>query len=853
MAGVRIEAWQCASLKPGAAANPEELSTQNVEWLSVAAPATAAEALRRHGRWNDDQPADLDAHEWWFRTAFEVPDSLVGSTNQPSVLRFHGLAGIADVWLNGQPLLAADNMFLRYDVDVRGRLRESNELIVAFRSLEQALQRKRPRPRWKTSLVANQQLRWQRTSLLGRIPGWSPVAPIVGPWRNVELLLGPLVLLQQRLLATLEDGDGLVALDGVVAIAGDRLDAARLIIKHAGVIAAPVAVGPLEATHDGDVWMLHGSVRVESPQRWHPHTHGTPTRYDCELAVEIDGRTIVVPLDSIGFRKLDIDADGRFSVCVNDAPVYCRGACWTVSDLFRPEGEESQLRRELQRAVDMGANMLRVGGTMTYESDAFYRICDELGLLVWQDFMFANMDYPVDDPTFSMSIHAEARHQLTRLASHPCVVAYCGNSEVEQQAAMLGMPRDRWRNAWFAESLPDLCRELHPGTAYVPSTPSGGALPFHLRVGVSHYYGIGAYQRLPVELRKADVQFTSECLGFANLPEPEVLFEVMEGATPVVHHPRWKSRAPRDSGAGWDFDDVRDFYLKYLYDVDPVALRSFDMQRYLALSRTVSGEMMSQTFAEWRSGHSGNRGGLVWFFKDLCAGASWGLLDHRGLPKPVWYYLRRAWRSRQIALTDEGLEGVHVHVVNETAAGLRGFIELQLLKEPQLCVARQEVPIDVAPRSRIQLSADEEFGLFYDLTHAYRFGPAHHDVVAATLFDENREPIGDAFHFVQRKAPFPRSGTAVRASASAGEKGQFLVEVTSGGFLHTVRITAEGYLPDDNYFHLLPGRTRHICFTPHRPVKGSFKATIEALNWDSSEFVSAAAVAATNVAEGGAR
>ena len=137
-------------------------------------------------------------------------------------------------------------------------------------------------------------------------------------------------------------------------------------------------------------------------------------------------------------------------------------------------------------------------------------------------------------------------------------------------------------------------------------------MPFHVRDGIAHYYGVGAYLRSPQELRKADVKFTPECLAFANVPEPETVLALMAGDSPVAHHPRWKQRVPRDTGAGWDFEDVRDFYLHHFFAVDPVKLRCFDLARYWQLSRVVPGEMMSQVFSEWRSSHGNNRGGLVW-------------------------------------------------------------------------------------------------------------------------------------------------------------------------------------------------------------------------------------------------
>ena len=129
---------------------------------------------------------------------------------------------------------------------------------------------------------------------------------------------------------------------------------------------------------------------------------------------------------------------------------------------FSPSGES--LRRDLQLARDAGVNMLRVGGTMTYESELFYRLCDELGILVWQDFPFANMDYPFEDDAFRANVEAEVTEQTARIASHPSLAVFCGNSEIEQQIAMLGMPREAWELPWFTERLPALCAAANAGT-----------------------------------------------------------------------------------------------------------------------------------------------------------------------------------------------------------------------------------------------------------------------------------------------------------------------------------------------------------------------------------------------------
>jgi beta-mannosidase len=786
------------------------------DWFAAEVPGTVASALRSCGRWNHQTPPDIDAQDWWYRTSFAAAARAAG---EPCALCFEGLASLSDVWLNGEHILSSDNMFRSHRVDVARVLRDENELVIRFRSLTADLKKKRTRPRWKTNLVNNQQLRWQRTSLLGRIPGWSPPVPAVGPWRAVRLERALVLLTDIQKAASLVEDEGIVNFRA-------RMESSLEIVS------AQLHIGRHSADLVGEGNVLHGELRIRNPERWWPHTHGAPALYAGKVIIETSGGRHEFPLEQTGFRSIEVRHEPGFAIQVNGERVYCRGACWTTNDIFTLGGTEQSLRHDLTLARDAGMNMLRIGGTMTYESDAFYRLCDELGILVWQDFMFANMDYPVDDAAFAENITIEATQQLDRFAQHPCMAVYCGNSEIEQQAAMLGMARELWRNRWFGEQLPALCSQYHPGTAYVPSSPSGGVLPFHTRTGVTHYYGIGAYLRSLRELRQADVKFTSECLGFANIPETETIDEIMGGLMPVMHHPRWKQRVPRDTGAGWDFEDVRDHYLRELFNVDPVTLRSFDMPRYLELSRVASGEMMARTFAEWRSGHSRNAGALVWFYKDLWPAAGWGIMDSTGTPKAAYYQLKRAWQTRQLTITDEGLDGLHLHLSNETAEAVEGFVEVQLLREPSVVVARHEIAVKVERRSLEMRSVDEILGSFFDVNYAYRFGPQAHHVVIATWFSAEREVISESFHLTRARDPVaqPLSADMLGAKAEVLADGRYRLTLKSDRFLHSVRLSAKGFLPDDNYFHLAPDRLKAVSLTPSPGKSGVFEVYVEALN-----------------------
>lgn len=217
--------------------------------------------------------------------------------------------------------------------------------------------------------------------------------------------------------------------------------------------------------------------------------------------------------------------------------------------------------------------------------------------------------------------------------------------------------------------------------------------------------------------------------------------------------------------------------------------------------------------------------------------AGWGVIDSTGIPKSAYYFLKRLWQSRQITLTDEGLNGLHLHLTNESTEPLRGFVEVRLLKEPATIIARQEVPVELNVRSQQTLSADEILGSFYDVSYAYRFGPPHHDVVVATLYDADHQVLSEAFHFIRRREPTVVSNVIVNASAEMTNETTCKVILNCDRFLHGVRVSARGFLPDDNYFHLAPQRTKVVTFTAIGQTRPEFRADVEALNVDATQTI----------------
>ena len=788
--------WQMAVL-PAGTADPAALATASPGWLPAAVPGTAMAALFAAGRADFDHLPPLDTQDVWYRCRIDA-DPVEG----PAWLLFDGLATLAECWLDGESLLRSENMFLAHEVEVSGRLRAGgSELLIRFASVQQAVSARRPRPRWRTRLVEQQQLRWIRASLLGRIPGWSPAAPAIGPWKPVRLRRQGAVDWPARQAFAQLDGDtGTVRFDGLLRLAEGTPRSARL---RVGDIDTPLALQP----QDDGQWRATGTAVLPGVARWWPHTHGEPVLHEMALVVEAAGTVHHQALGRTGFRRLQLDSAGdNFALSVNGVPVFCRGACWTTTDILTLVGDPAACRATLTLARDAGMNMLRVGGTMFYEADHFYALCDELGILLWHDWMFANMDYPGDDPAFVAGVEAEARQFLARTRHRPSLGLLCGNSEVEQQAAMLGLEQPLWRNRLFGELLPAIGAELRPDLPYWPSSPAGGVLPFQVDSGASHYFGVGAYLQPLTDARRAGVRFTSECLAFANLPEPETLDRFLADGQSPLHHPRWKARVPRDSSAGWDFDDVRDHYLAQLFGVDPMRLRYADMPRYLHLSRLAGGEAMRAALAEWRRHGSGCAGAIVWFLRDLWPGAGWGVIDAHGRPKAAWYYLRRAMAPVGLFITDEGVNGLALHAVNDRAVPLDAEVELTLYRHGETAVATGRRALTVPAHGSAAVRGDALFGHFTDSSYTYRFGPAGHDVAHAVLRDSGTGAVlGSDFFFPLGHGFSVQPGLGLSATFEAVAADRYRLTVRCPRFAQGVAIDAPGFDIDHNYFHLAPG------------------------------------------------
>lgn len=817
--------WRIVHLPPDSAASPTDAvrvarELSRVEISANGAPGGACTVAAALGLPFDapealaNPPSPFDDSDWWFRTTFAHS---VGS--DAFHLIFDGLASLVDVWLNGEWLGRSDNMFMRWEADVSQLLRNDNELVLCARALTPLLKPRRPRARWRARHMPTQELRWHRTTQLGRMPGFGPQIPPVGPWRPIVLeRRGPIEFAQLTVNARLHNH--IPALD----VVGRILDSDEL---YSATLTCGALSRPMQIMRSGNVCTVHGHISSATLLEWWPHTHGNPQTYAARMQLTLsEGRTVCVELGDIGFRNVAIDtANDNFAVSVNARPCFMRGVCWTPRDWARIDLAPDSMHAEFELLRSAGVNCIRLSGCFTYPTAEFLAACDRHGILVWQDLMFALLDYPDDDEAFVRLCEQEAEQFLSGVQARACILAICGNGEVAQQSAMMGVRRATVAHSLFQGRLAAVSERILPSVLYWPSTPWGGVLPFEVQKGTSHYFGVGAYKRELNDARRSNVKFTTECLAFANVPEPESL----QAARPGLRNPHaaeWKSRVPRDGGVTWDFEDIRDHYVERIFEQSSVVLREVDSASYLAHGRAASAVAIERTLQEFRRVGSPCSGALMWLWADPWMGAGWGCVDSTGRPKSAWYALRAASRPVALALTNEGLNGAHLHCWNDSAATVRGNMVLRLLGPGDVETRSNPIPVEIPARSSVVYSSDDLLGKFVDIVHAYQFGAPVHDVVhavwlrdktsfmcaendAESMF-ENQGIIAEAtlFPFGDARAPADtglRVNHIVRLNEHEAE-----LTISCDRTTPHVRVGAPGWIAGDSYFTLTPGVTKHV-------------------------------------------
>ncbi len=301
-----------------------------------------------------------------------------------------------------------------------------------------------------------------------------------------------------------------------------------------------------------------------------------------------------------------------------------------------------------------------------------------------------------------------------------------------------------------------------------------------------------------------------------------------------IDDPRWKASVPRDVGADWDFDDVRDHYLASTFGVDPLELRQADPDRYLELARAVTGEVMSEVFGEWRRAGSPCGGAIVLWLRDLVPGAGWGVLDDRGLPKAAYHHLRRILAPVAVWTTDEGLGGIQVHAANDRPDELLARLRVTLYRDLERPVWEGTEAVRLPAHGVLVRDVETLLGQFVDAGWAYHFGPAGHDAVVVSLERDEAnggELLSQSFRFPVGRQLVAEAGDELGLEATSRVVDESVhLSIRTTRLAQGVRIHLDGARRSDDAFSIEPGHTREIVLRPSGSGIDITRGSVTALN-----------------------
>jgi beta-mannosidase len=639
--------------------------------------------------------------DWEYQTVFQVDAAAVGHDHLDLV--FEGLDTFADAYLNDQAILRTDNMFRQWRVPAKRLLKPGpNTLRVVFHS---AVVKMLPYvkslpyvlPSISTHNFGNEEniatAPYTRKAPYNYGWDWGPRFMTEGIWQPVRLetwdalRIDNFHLHQQRVAAD----TALVTAELDIEVG--RPTAATLTLTHDDLSGAKSSGS---ATPDGiqalqlDAGMNHVSfpIRMAAPKLWYPVGYGLQNRYRFSASIRVGNKVeaahaeVKTGLRSVELRRVADQWGKSFEFVVNGISVFGKGADVIPFDSFPNRVTPEIHRKILQAARDAHMNMVREWGGGYYESDDFYDICDELGIMVWQEFMFGGDMIPGDVP-FQENVREEAIQQIKRLRDHPSIVIWCGNNEVETgwhhwdnrqefKEAISPEIRDRvWQDyvVMFADILKSAVAQYADSVPYWPSSPSANfeEIPDNQHNGDMHYWAVWHQQAPAQDYTKQFPRFMTE-YGFQSFPEMRTIksFANQPGdfdirSTVMQAHQKNKGGNER--------------ILTYM-------LREYrqpkDFAAFVYLSQVQQAEIIKIGAEHLRRQRPRTMGSLYWQLNDCWPVASWASIDYYGRWKALHYYARRFYDDVLVS-PDLHDDKVDVYVVSDKLQTLSGTIRTRLL------------------------------------------------------------------------------------------------------------------------------------------------------------------------------
>lgn len=762
--------------------------------------------------------ANAPLHEWVENAVFTYKREFtvnVDSDFDCAELVFNGLDCLAEVFIDSDKIGSSENAFVEHVFDVTHFIQQGKTHALRV-NLDTGVNwgKKQDAGKYR-SCDTNMERIFLRKPQFAFKWDWAPRLVTCGIWRGVELKLYKHAALRDVLLTTLFKGTGATLQAKVnveVFSAGDyvlKIRAANGNSVYQSTQKVSLAAGLNETNLD---------LTVDDVKRWYPIGLGGQALYDVTVELEKSDEAVDSYATAYGFREVIIRQDPTcegetcFIINVNGVDVFCKGANWVPADSLFTRVTDEKYAALVEAAIDANFNMLRLWGGGFFESDTFYRLCDEHGIMIWHDFMFGCAEYPDDQEWFIENIKIETEKAIKRLRNHPSIAIWCGNNENDWIFGHHGCEGDEKNKPFFGqciyhEVLPPICSALDPQRPYWPSSPFGGEHPNCETCGDRHAWDVSIHSKELSDradirnYRKDRGKFNSE-YGVISYALPRTILDYTQDKQIDFNSPAYKVHDNNHNAGISETASLTDWYLKVAFGGIPK-----DELTYINQSLAYQAIGYREAISSFRIRKFDCAGSLFWMYSDCWGTLGWTIVDYYLRRKPSFYWVKKAYAPIAVfARPEDGC--ARAYVVNDTLAPVPVKLTLETggLDGEKKSITEELI----VPANGVAQSSEILCGPGYALAYIEKDGAIHSEDLTLTHFPSEMK-IPD----VNITADFKQVGNALD------------VTVSSDGFGHFVYLD----LPDsaevsDNYFNLLPDRPKVVRVTGATPDE----IKIDALN-----------------------
>jgi len=798
------------------------------EWLPATVPGTVHQDLIDNGKlinpffgMNEEKVQWVEKEDWQYRMTFTLTKEQLA--RQAAVLNFEGLDTYADIYLNGSLLERTDNMFVGYELPVKDVLREGeNRLQVYFHSpIKIGL------PQWETDgfeYPADNDHSKTRVSIYSRKApysygwDWGIRLTTSGIWRPLTLELFDAARIDDYFVQQESVSRELAKVNNILEVKS----VAQTPLQAEIVLAYSYKDGA-KVTEQKNVTLQPGCnkismpVEISNPHLWMPNGWGEAALYDFEMAVKVDGKVVSSEKKRVGLRSIKVvmedDKDGKsFYFVVNGQPMFAKGSNLIPDDALLPNVTKERYYQLMKDVKDANHNMIRVWGGGIYEDDRFYDAADEMGILIWQDFIFACTTYP-SDPVFLRRVAEEAEYNIKRLRSHASLAMWCGNNEIYEGMRYWGWNKKYenpaiWEemkegyNKLFHQLLPSIVKELDADRFYMHGSPyeANWGRPHSWKIADSHnwgtWYGQKPFESLDTELPR----FMSE-YGFQAFPEMKTIATFAEPKDYALESEVMNAHQKATIGNAL----IKKTMALY-YDVPE------DFEELVYKGLVLQGFGIRHGIEAHRRNRPYCMGTLYWQLNDSWPVVSWSSIDYYGNWKAMHYQSQRAFAPVLLNAFKEGDDLCVYTLSDELKEYKNATLQLKVMDFEGKVLSKKIVKGEVRANASAIFHKEAYAGLATNPTNT---------LLLMTLKNQKGEVLSEEIYYFN----YPKDQELPVAKVSCKVKqmdGKCEVTLSAKQLARDIfiEIPYQGARFTDNFFDLLPGQTKKIVITSDEIKKG---------------------------------